>query len=232
MRQGIFYCVGLGPGDPELVTRKALRILRSVSRIYAVSSGKGGRSVSGEIVRDQPGVSAALTELDFPMKGDSGEWQAQIAEHASRILADLREGLDCAFVSIGDPMTYSTCSYLLRALRDMDSALRFEIVPGVNSWSVLSCAAGEALCEGNSELHIVPAHCTVPSFPENTTSVLIKTYRTRDRILDALPPDASVLYGENLGLESERILSGADEIRSNPEAYLSMLIVKRGRKHD
>ena len=66
-----------------------------------------------------------------------------------------------------------------------------------------------------------------PELPECSTTVLLKTYRTRNRLLEALPPEARVLYGANLGLDNETYSSRRDEIAALPEAYLSMLAVKK-----
>ena len=165
------------------------------------------------------------------MSTDWGERLARIDAHASAIHAELACGADCAFVSIGDPMTYSTCSYLLRSLRRLDPGLAFEIVPGVNSWSALAAKCGEPLCEDREILRIVPSYSIAegkaPELPECSTTVLLKTYRTRNRLLEALPPEARVLYGANLGLDNETYSSRRDEIDALPEAYLSMLAVKK-----
>ena len=231
MKKGMFYGVGLGPGDPELVTLKALRVLQGVGRIYAVASRQSDRSVSGAVIAALPGITAELVEPEFTMSTDWGERLARIDAHASAIHAELACGADCAFVSIGDPMTYSTCSYLLRSLRRLDPGLAFEIVPGVNSWSALAAKCGEPLCEDHEILRIVPSYSIAegkaPELPECSTTVLLKTYRTRNRLLEALPPEARVLYGANLGLDNETYSSRRDEIDALPEAYLSMLAVKK-----
>ena len=129
---GKFYGIGLGPGDPGLVTLKAADALRSVKAIYSVASRQSDRSISGRILDALPGITAERTELEFTMSKDFGERLARIDEHAALILAGIRRGEDAAFVTIGDPMTYSTCSYLLRALRRMEPELEYEIIPGVN----------------------------------------------------------------------------------------------------
>lgn len=226
-----FYGVGLGPGDPELVTLKALRVLRQVRRIYCVASRQSERSVSAAIIAALPGVTAEVIELEFTMSTDWGERMARIDAHAAAVHEALKGGSDCAFASIGDPMTYSTCSYLLRALLKLEPQLAYEIVPGVNSWSALAAKSGEVLCEDRDVLRIVPSYSIaegeVPEFPEHSTTVLLKTYRSRNRLLELLPPGSRVVYGANLGLENEICCSGAERIEQLPEAYLSMLAVKR-----
>ena len=80
---------------------------------------------------------------------------------------------------------------------------------------------------GKKEVPAPAAEGKAPELPECSTTVLLKTYRTRNRLLEALPPEARVLYGANLGLDNETYSSRRDEIDALPEAYLSMLAVKK-----
>ena len=225
-----FYGVGLGPGDPGLVTLRALDVLQHAGRIFCVAARGASRSVSASILAALPGVTAEVTELEFTMSTDWNERLARIDEHAATILELLRGGVECAFASIGDPMTYSTCSYLLRSLRKLEPELAYEIVPGVNSWSALAAKCGEVLCEDEETLRIVPGYSVAegetPEFPGHGTTVLLKAYRNRNRLLRSLPPGSRVLYGANVGLADEVCCTDAERIETLPEAYLSMLAVK------
>lgn len=231
---GKFYGIGLGPGDPGLVTLKAADALRSVKAIYSVASRQSDRSISGRILDALPGITAERTELEFTMSKDFGERLARIDEHAALILAGIRRGEDAAFVTIGDPMTYSTCCYLLRALRRMEPELEYEIIPGVNSWSALAAATATALVEDREVLRIIPT--AVPPEPEKLaamlqehgTSVLLKCYRTREELVRLLSQGGyRVTYGANLGLDDEFVSSDPEEIAARPEEYLSMLLCRR-----
>ena len=233
MKQGKFYGVGLGPGDPGLVTLKAAEVLRNVTVIYTVASRQSSRSISAEIIDSLPGISARKVGLEFTMARDFGERLARIEEHAKRILNDLNAGNDCAFTTIGDPMTYSTCGYLLRILRRLEPELAFEIIPGVNSWSALAAASAEPLVEDNEILRIVPGYLAPDSAvlesvmkPEGTV-VFLKTYRERDRYADLLRErGCRMVYGANIGLANEFFSKDPEEISSRPEEYLSMLLGK------
>lgn len=234
MNCGKFYGVGLGPGDPGLVTRKAAEILCSVQVVYTAASRQSSRSVSGAILDALPGVTARRVELEFTMATDFPTRLARIREHAERIAGELRSGKDCAFGTIGDPMTYSTCGYLLRALRGILPDLRCEIVPGVNSWSALAASSASPLVEDNGILRVVPSYLP-PDSPElagmlerEGAVVLLKTYRSRNAYLDRLSGEScEILYGANIGLENEFISGDPEEIRARPEEYLSMLLVRK-----
>ena len=231
---GKFYGIGLGPGDPGLVTLKAADALRSVKAIYSVASRQSDRSISGRILDALPGITAERTELEFTMSKDFGERLARIDEHAALILAGIRRGEDAAFVTIGDPMTYSTCSYLLRALRRMEPELEYEIIPGVNSWSALAAATATALVEDREVLRIIPTAVPPESeklaamLQEHGTSVLLKCYRTREELVRLLSQGGyRVTYGANLGVDYEFVSGDPEEIAARPEEYLSMLLCRR-----
>lgn len=237
MKTGRFYGVGLGPGDPGLVTLRTAEILRSVQIVYTVASRQSERSVSGAIINALPGVTARREELKFTMSKDFPIRLAKIDEHARRIAAELRAGNDCAFATIGDAMTYSTCGYLLRALRRILPELEYEIVPGVNSWSALAAASGTALAEDSTVLRVVPSHLP-PDSPElhrmlesGESAVLLKTYHSRNEYLDALAGEScDILYGSNIGLKEQFISSDPAAIRERPDEYLSMLIIRKEKK--
>ncbi len=223
-----FYGIGLGPGDPGLVTLKALTCLQQVDRIFSVASRQSSRSVSADIIKSLPDISASLCELEFVMSRDWDERLRRIDKHAAVIAEHLDKGEKCAFVTIGDPMTYSTCSYLLRALLKIRPELSVEIIPGVNSWSALAAKTTTPLAEDKQVLRIVPSYdeADQPDFPPNSSTILLKTYRSRNKLLEQVPEESTVIYGANLGLENEITASGRDEIAKQPEAYLSMLAVK------
>ncbi len=237
MKTGRFYGVGLGPGDPGLVTLRAAEVLHSVRVIYTASSRQSGRSVSGAVIEALPGVSARREELKFTMAADFPTRLAKIDEHAERIAAELRAGNDCAFTTIGDPMTYSTCGYLLRALRRILPEVECEIVPGVNSWSALAAASASPLVEDNGVLRIVPSYLK-PDSPElhrmletEGAVVLLKTYHSRNEYLDSLAGEEyEWLYGANIGLENEFVSSDPEAIRERPDEYLSMLMIRKGAR--
>lgn len=213
---------------------KAADALRSVKAIYSVGIAAERPEHLRRILDALPGITAERTELEFTMSKDFGERLARIDEHAALILAGIRRGEDAAFVTIGDPMTYSTCSYLLRALRRMEPELEYEIIPGVNSWSALAAATATALVEDREVLRIIPT--AVPPEPEKLaamlqehgTSVLLKCYRTREELVRLLSQGGyRVTYGANLGLDDEFVSGDPEEIAARPEEYLSMLLCRR-----
>jgi precorrin-2/cobalt-factor-2 C20-methyltransferase len=152
------YAVGVGPGDPELLTRKAERILRSVPVIYSPTGAADAASYALSII--EPFLDRTrqevLTRL-FPMTKDESElvplWEETAAEVAQRV----REGQDVAFITIGDPLLYSTFLYLYRIFRDKYPEIDVEIVPGITSVGAAAAAAGVSLGLSADRLAILPA---------------------------------------------------------------------------
>lgn len=226
---GIFYGVGLGPGDPELVTLKALKKLQEADCIYTVGSRQSERSISLAILQSLPNITGKVVQLQFTMSKEWGERLLKIEEHAIAIVKELRLGKNCAFVTIGDPMTYSTCSYLLRAIRRNMPELKSEIIPGVNSWSALAAQKQMPLVEDREVLRIVPSYDSDSlelDFPPKSMTILLKTYHSCNDLLERIPDNASIVYGASLTLPEQLIVEGKPAISALPETYLSMLAVK------
>ncbi len=187
---GRLYVVGVGPGDPELLTLKAVRILGHVGSICVPRGTEGGESLALSIVRK--GVSLdgkEIIEAYFPMKKTAGrshraELDAQWRETISLILDRLRRGIDTAFITIGDPGLYSTFFYLYDRLIDECPGLQVEIVPGISSINASAARAGISLASGDDRIAILPANYVSDLkrvFEQFDTVVLMKVYRVFSR---------------------------------------------------
>ena len=220
--------VGLGPGDPDLLTLKALKVIRAADVVFTAVSRQSSNSVSLRIVRSIPDLKAEVVELVFAMR-NTADRTGLIRENAEIILSRLREGKDCVFATIGDPLTYSTFGYIMKTIEKTAPEVRIEIVPGVNSWSVLAAESKTILAEDLEPLLILPSYRNenqeIPDIPG--TKVLLKTYRSKDQLLDQLQETKStILYGSNLGLDNEFISTSPDKIRARDDEYLSMIITR------
>lgn len=232
MKPGKLYGVGIGPGDPRYLTLRAADVLRSADVIFTVISQNASSSVSRAVVEYLRPRGEIRLQI-FSMSRDRAEREAQVAANAEAIIAELRAGRDCAFATLGDAMTYSTFGYVLPRIRQAVPDLEVEIVPGITSFATLAAKAGAVLAENGEQLRVIPSFrsemAETLDFPKGSTTVLLKTYRSRKALLDRLEREEGVdiLYGERLAMEGELLLSDPGDIRQRPEEYLSLIMVKK-----
>ena len=231
-RLGRFYGVGVGPGDPGYLTLRAAELLRAADVIFTVVSQNAVQSVSRSVVESLGPLRGRLETLTFSMSRDAAVRAGQIEANARCIQLELEAGRDCVFATLGDAMTYSTFGYVLDLLRRALPELAVEVVPGITSFAALAARSGKVLVENGEELRIIPAFRSELAddldFRPHSTTVLLKSYRSRAALLHRLRQEqASLIYGERLGMEGEFWTTDPDEVASRPEEYLSLLLVKK-----
>lgn len=229
------YAVGVGPGDPELLTRKAERILRQADVILAPVSNPAEASVALETVREF--LDAGRQEIiihQFPMTSDKSRlipaWQEAAALMAARVSADK----SVAFITIGDPLLYSTFIYLLRIFRESYPQIDIEIVPGISSINTCAAVAGVPLAEADERIAIIPATAGMDKILEALaaydTVVLLKVKPLYGEILDVLRQmggERSTLFVERVGSPRQKVLTDLAEMAAYTPDYLSLMIITR-----
>lgn len=226
-RRGVLYGVGVGPGDPELLTLKAQRIISQADVIAVPDRGAGEKTalhIIGDLAEGKPLLYCAA-----PMVRDQEQLEAAYAENAQKIAALLDEGKTVAFITLGDPSIYSTYLYTHRRVLSMGCAA--EIIPGVPSFCAVAAALGDGLCEGSERLLIVPAsHRDVGGCLEvDANFVFMKAGREMGKLRDALAEhgllDRAAMV-ENCGMETQRVYP---KFADAPEdsGYFSVVLVKQ-----
>jgi precorrin-2 C20-methyltransferase/precorrin-3B C17-methyltransferase len=234
-RSGRLFGVGLGPGDPELVTRKALRVIHE-ARVIAYPTAKHGRSIARAIVASElvngqtelPMVYPVTTELP----SDSADYDQALEDFydrmAEQIAAHLEQGRDVAVLCEGDPFFYGSYIYLHDRL-----AHRFptEVVPGISSVTAAASRFGVALVRGDSPMTVLPA-----TLPENALAaqlkcpgafVIIKIGRNFAKVRTALRQAGVLdraLYIERATTSAERVLR-LEEVDAAQVPYFSLVVV-------
>ncbi len=153
--QGKLYGIGVGPGDPELMPIKAVNILKSVGVIFCASSSKNNHSLAINIAQPYLPPETPITKLAFPMTMDKEVAQKAWLGHVETIIRELRQGKDAAFLTLGDPLTYSTYGYLLQCMQDHAPEISIETVPGITSFQAAAAATNTTLVEGEESLLVL-----------------------------------------------------------------------------
>lgn len=232
MKQGKLYGVGIGPGDPRYLTLRAADVLRSVDVVFTVISQNASNSVSQTVVEYLKPRGEIRLQV-FSMARDNSTREAQVLANAEAVIKELRAGRDCAFATLGDAMTYSTFGYVLDIIHEKIPNLDLEVIPGISSFATLAAKAGEVLVENGEQLRVIPSFraemAESLAFPKGSTTILLKTYRSRAALLDRLAREENIkiIYGEQLAMAGQVLLTDPDAIRERPEAYLSMIMVKK-----
>ncbi|HEY6008939.1 MAG TPA: precorrin-2 C(20)-methyltransferase [Geobacteraceae bacterium] len=229
------YAVGVGPGDPELITRKAERILRQVPVVCA-PTGRGEASsyalsiVEGLLDRSRQEVLVQV----FPMQRDQGALDPFWREAAAQVAGRVARGLDVAFITIGDPFLYSTFLYLYRIFREEYPEIEVEVVPGITSIGAAAAAAGVPLALTSDRIAILPAtyeeEKLLKTLIDFDTIVLMKVHRVFDRVfemLKALGLADKGVFIRRVGSADEEVVRDLASLVGRELDYLSLLIVKK-----
>lgn len=190
MNSGIFYAVGVGPGDPELITLKAVRLLRETPCIYVPTSRLSTQTWVTDVVQSYAGTGANIRSVAFSLGADRQARQEHWRQTANNIITQLQQGKNVAFVSLGDPLLYSTCIYLLRALRQQWPQVPVEIVPGISAYAHCAALTTFAIGEGEQPVTIIPTVTAIQDLQaainRGGTLVIMKIGRHLQAIIDLL----------------------------------------------
>ena len=225
MRQGVLYGVGVGPGDPELLTLKALRTLERCP-VIAAPRTRGGEMLALDIVRRAtPLEHKTILPLDFTMSRDPAVLHESHLRAAETIAVHLSAGRDVAMLNLGDVSIYATFGYIMDILRRRGYAV--VMIPGVPSFCAAAARLGITLVRGETPLHIAPATGPIePMLALPGAKVLMKAGRRLPEVRAALEQtEEFAALVENCGLPGETIYS---DLRQAPESvgYFATAIVK------
>lgn len=234
---GTLFGIGVGPGDPELIPLKSGKTLSRMNVVFAAASTKNRHSLAVNIAKAFIPETTSIRMLFFPMSRDKKENFEAWAENSRTIIAELEQGQDVAFLTVGDPMTYSTYGYILKHIQASAPHVPINTIPGITSYQAAAARLNIPLVEGEESLLVtsgVKGGDRLRQFsckPE--TVVFLKAYRNAKDIVTAI--NETELFQEcvgitKCGLPGEEILTDPKEFINRPPNYWTLIIAKQKKK--
>lgn len=229
-RPGKLTGVGVGPGDPELLTLKALKRIQACDLLVLPDSDRGSCVAYGIVEKAWPGVQGKpAVSVAMPMTHDKARMAESHRAAAAEIERQLDEGKNVVFLTLGDPTVYSTYLYVHHLVQA--HGYEAEIVPGVPSFCAAAARLGRSLGEGAEMIHIIPSsHGVERGLDLPGVKVLMKAGSKMAQVKAALAErNLEVAMVENCGMDRERCFESAAEIPDDA-GYFSLLIARDGGK--
>ena len=230
---GKFFGVGVGPGDPELLTVKAVKAIKISDVIIAPKTEKKEGSVALKIA--EPYISdAEIIFQTFPMVKNFEDSKEIFQQNANQILKFLRAGKNVAFLTLGDPMFFSTYIYVYELLKN--SGAQIETIAGVPAFLAIASHVGRAAAHGNDIVTIIPATAPkekiVDALKFSDATVLMKVYKNFSEVVELLESENMIenaVLVSRYGLDDEKILYDVKAHQSDKLNYLSTILTRRGK---
>ena len=228
----------LGPGDPELITRRSWAVLQSGARwIYPVKKAEESSYALSIVERGGLPVPADAVELVFPMTRDPELLTKAWVRAAEQTVALLAEGRDLVFLVEGDASTFATFGHLARVAREIAPEIEVETIPGVSSFAAAAATTGMPLAEEDETLAIIPAAYGTGvidhMLDEFDTLILLKVKPLLDEVLELLDRRgllATSCFIEKVGSPEQRIVRDLGSLKGETVNYLSLLLVQNPKR--
>lgn len=223
---GILYGVGVGPGDPKLMTLLAVETIEkcpviavpAISREAAVSYRIAGGVVKGMDEKE-------CLNLSIPMTKDQRVLKEKYEQDAELIIQRLQEGQDVAYLTIGDPTIYSTYIYLHRLIQEQ--GYRAEIISGIPSFCAAAARVGESLADRSEELHIIPSNYEIEKALEYPGGKILMKAGSKLSLVRQIMKEKGMrgIVVENCGFPDEHIYYDMDMVPEKASYYTTVLII-------
>jgi len=233
MKTGNFYGIGLGPGDPELLTLKALHTIQKADCIFVPKSDSKEDSLALEIVKDYVKGKRVIEQV-YPMTKDKETLNTAWLKAAEEIHTEVKNGYNVVYLTLGDPMTFSTYIYLLRHLNTMLPEKAIHTIPGITSYNAAACAANYPLLTGDEKLAVIPIPKDVAelrSILESfDTIVMMKVAKKLDEVIQLLEDmklSENALFASYIGQKDAYLTCDIVSLKGSGMGYMSVLVAKR-----
>jgi precorrin-2/cobalt-factor-2 C20-methyltransferase len=235
------YCIGCGPGDPDLLTLKAINIIKNADIIYTPTAREGKPSVALSIVEGFLNKDTEIQQLVFPMIKDFNKLKENWKDNTKEITNSIRNGKRAIYLTVGDPSLYSTWIYIYREITNAHKDIEVEVIPGITSIFSFSAEIKTPIGEGEEIIGIIPACYNLDRLKTAAqccdTLIFLKDGRYFNSVLEILmesgfPGESDIFIAQDVSTNSEALQKKklAELLRNpneNNDKYFSIMIAKK-----
>lgn len=235
------YCIGCGPGDPDLLTLKAINIIKNADIIFTPTAREGKPSVALSIVEGFLNKDTEIQQLVFPMIKDFNKLKENWKDNTKEITNSIRNGKRAIYLTVGDPSLYSTWIYIYREITNAHKDIEVEVIPGITSIFSFSAEIKTPIGEGEEIIGIIPACYNLDRLKIAAqccdTLVFLKDGRYFNSVLEILmesgfPGESEIFIAQDVSTNSEALQKKKlSELLRNPnennDKYFSIMIAKK-----
>ena len=233
--------IGVGPGDPDLLTVKAVNAIHNADVIMCPASKEDRPSIALSVVSSliDKSKNQEIIKLIFPMTKDKKVLESTWKKNAKIMAEKVLSGKNVVYLTVGDPYLYSTWMYMHKEIQQNHPDLKISAIPGIVSIFTFASKVGVSIAEGADKVSIIPS-CydlsTVKEIAKNSeTMIFLKDGRYFDQVIDLLrdagfPANSLFAIGQDLGTENEiirKLTLGEVNDGTLTTKYFSILVVKR-----
>ena len=227
-----FYGIGVGPGDSSLLTLKAVQTLQRLDILYAPEAEKDGGSLALSIAKPHFSETLELKYRHFPMSFNRSEKEAQWENIAAEIVSDVKTGKNVGFITLGDPMVYSTYAYVMEKLIHQ---IEVVTIPGISSFSNIASSQNRPLVMDDQPLIVLP--CTADetvideALQKYSCLVLMKVYKKFELIRSKLEKFGLIEYAilvSQSSMAAEKVYTDLREVNAEEKiSYFSTILINK-----
>lgn len=231
--------IGVGPGDPELLTVKAVQAIKNADIIMCPASAPDRPSIALSVVSHLVDESQDVVKLIFPMTKERETLEETWRRNASIMAQTVSTGKDVVYLTVGDPYLYSTWIYMHRHLKEKHPEIKVEVIPGIVSIFTFASKVGVSIAEGAEKVAIIPSCYDLAGVKEiarhSESMIFLKDGRYFDQVIEVLREagfgdDSVFAIGQDLGTDRESIQQmpfGEVSEATLGSKYFSILVIKR-----
>ena len=233
--------IGVGPGDPDLLTVKAVKAIQDADMIMCPASAEDRPSIALSVVDTliDKSKNQEIVKLIFPMTKDKAILEAHWKENSKIMAEKVLSGKNVVYLTVGDPYLYSTWIYMHREISKKHPEMKITVIPGIVSMFTFASKVGISIAEGAEKVSIIPSCYDLTSVKEiaknSEVLVFLKDGRYFDQVIELVresgfPEDSIFAIGQDLGTDKEiirKLRLGDVNDDTLTTKYFSILVIKR-----